>query len=161
MIPEFLTAQPTEEQLLIRAAGPDDLAVIYEIETAGFDEADRWSQLSWAAELTGGRIVLLAGDSGVITLQVVGDIADLLRVVVVPEARGRGLGRALVAEGLAAAAARGAERLLLEVESDNTAALTLYRNLGFTDIDCRHDYYGPGRDAVIMQCRLVQERADD
>ncbi|NLT30865.1 MAG: GNAT family N-acetyltransferase [Propionibacterium sp.] len=156
MIPEFPAAD-TDDEFPVRSAGPDDLAVIYEIETAGFDEPGRWSQLSWAAELTGGRIVLLAGTAGVITLQVVGDTADLLRVVVLPQARGRGLGRTLVARGIAAVAARGAERVLLEVESDNQPALGLYRTMGFTDIDRRRNYYGTGRDAVIMQRELGEE----
>ena len=51
-----------------------------------------------------------------------------------PRARGQGLGRALVAEGLAWAAERGAERMLLEVEWANEPALALYRGLGFAVI---------------------------
>lgn len=162
MIPEFTLDDPDSAELAaftVRAAGPDDLATIYAIETTGFAEADRWSQLAWAAELTGGRIVLLAGNAGVITLQVAGELADLLRVVVTPEARGRGVGSVLVSHGIAAVTARGAERLLLEVESDNAAALGLYRTMGFVEIDRRRDYYGTGRDALIMQLALVEEDA--
>ncbi|MFC0673379.1 GNAT family N-acetyltransferase [Brachybacterium hainanense] len=49
-----------------------------------------------------------------------------------PRHRRRGLGRAVMHTLLAAAAEAGAEQALLEVETDNPAALRLYRRLGFT-----------------------------
>lgn len=138
----------------VRPAAPTDLATIMAIEIAGFAPADQWSADAWTAELTGDRIVLMAGDVGVITWQVVADVADLLRVVVAPQARGRGIGRQLVQAGVVATAERGAERALLEVDADNTAARALYAGFGFAEIDRRRNYYGAGRDAVIMELVL-------
>lgn len=56
-------------------------------------------------------------------------------VAVAPTAQGRGLGRVLTLAGLHHLAARGAEEVLLYVESDNAAARHLYAGLGFTHAD--------------------------
>lgn len=61
--------------------------------------------------------------------------AHLARVVVRPDARGRGLGRALVEVVLARAAAAGFRRVTLYVCSDNVVATRLYTRLGFVRAD--------------------------
>lgn len=60
------------------------------------------------------------------------DTAHLGRIIVSPLARGRGLGRLLM-QALSAQALRedGTQQLTLRVYRDNTAAVALYRNLGF------------------------------
>jgi len=50
-----------------------------------------------------------------------------------PDRQGSGLGRALVAAGLARLARRGIRTASLYVEADNEAALRLYRSFGFAD----------------------------
>ena len=52
-------------------------------------------------------------------------------VGVVPECRGRGIGRALVVKALAGFAAAGARRAFLEVTAQNGPAVRTYRGLGF------------------------------
>ncbi len=52
-------------------------------------------------------------------------------VGVVPEARGRGIGRALLLRALAGFATAGASRAYLEVTARNAAAIHMYRGLGF------------------------------
>jgi ribosomal protein S18 acetylase RimI-like enzyme len=47
------------------------------------------------------------------------------------DARGAGLGRALMDAVLGSATDRGCRRVELDVNSENTAALALYRSLGF------------------------------
>ncbi|HET9875804.1 MAG TPA: mycothiol synthase [Mycobacterium sp.] len=63
-------------------------------------------------------------------------VGEVYIVGVDPAARGRGLGRALTSVGVAALARRLADAenptVLLYVESDNTAALRTYQQLGFT-----------------------------
>lgn len=56
---------------------------------------------------------------------------SITHMYVAPEARGRGLGRALLTEAIARARAWGIERLELAVVTDNAAALHLYASLGF------------------------------
>jgi ribosomal protein S18 acetylase RimI-like enzyme len=48
------------------------------------------------------------------------------------DARGTGLGRALVTAAAERAAARGCRRMELDVNEQNTAALAFYEQLGFT-----------------------------
>ena len=48
-----------------------------------------------------------------------------------PEYRGRGLGRQLAVHAISAARQMGIERIELEVFASNTAAIALYRALGF------------------------------
>lgn len=64
------------------------------------------------------------------------DTAHLGRIIVSPLARGRGLGRLLV-QSLSAQALResGIQRLTLRVYRDNTAAVALYRDLGFQQVE--------------------------
>jgi mycothiol synthase len=62
---------------------------------------------------------------------------DLSYVGVVPELRGRGLGRALVLHALHSAREAGAGQLLLAVDQRNTIALPLYESLGFLATESR------------------------
>jgi ribosomal protein S18 acetylase RimI-like enzyme len=52
-------------------------------------------------------------------------------VIVLPQYRGRGVGRLLLEAVIAEAANRNASRLTLEVRQDNLVAQTLYQTLGF------------------------------
>ncbi|NLC97624.1 MAG: GNAT family N-acetyltransferase, partial [Actinomycetales bacterium] len=52
-----------------------------------------------------------------------------------PSAHGQGLGTALTAHGLSYLADAGVEAIDLYVEADNHAALAVYRNLGFIEMN--------------------------
>jgi GNAT superfamily N-acetyltransferase len=64
---------------------------------------------------------------------------------VAEEARGAGLGRALLDLAIARARARGCRRVELDTTRDNEAALGLYRSVGFDD---------KGGEAVFMRLHL-------
>jgi len=59
--------------------------------------------------------------------------AELGSVIVAPEARGNGLGRALVNSLLHWATVNGAANAFLQVDVQNSVAIALYRSLGFAD----------------------------
>ena len=129
------------------------------LDAACFEPRERWSEQLWADELAASdRLVVVQRDAGDLvaaaTFQQVADMVDLHRVMVHPTRRGLGLALQLVAAGAEWAQPRGAERMLLEVRHDNTPALGLYERLGFTRIDRRPDYYGPGAHAEVMQADL-------
>ena len=60
---------------------------------------------------------------------------QLRDLYVIPEARRRGVAAALVHAARTAALAAGATRLSLATETDNRAALALYRRLGFRPVE--------------------------
>lgn len=62
-----------------------------------------------------------------------GDLGMITAVEVDPACRRRGLGTAITAGLAAAAARRGARRVLLQVETGNAAARALYARCGFCD----------------------------
>lgn len=93
--------------------------------------------------------VLEVDPDGFVLLQVAGDEAEVLTLAVRLAARRRGLARALLARASAGAAARGANRLFLEVAEDNAAARSLYASLGFGEVGRRPRYYARGDGARI------------
>ncbi len=139
----------------IAPAHRDDLAAIMALERLGFPEPERWSERSWLGELLGtGRTVLIArGKSavGVITMQTLGELSDLHRLVVAPAHRRTGVGTALVVEALTAVRHLGARAVILEVDYSNDPAIALYSGLGFEQLAARQNYYGPGRHALILK----------
>ncbi|WP_417234366.1 mycothiol synthase [Arthrobacter sp.] len=64
-------------------------------------------------------------------------VGEVYVVGVVPSAQGTGLGRALTIAGIEHLRSRGLSAVMLYVDADNTAAVGLYRQLGFTrwDVD--------------------------
>jgi ribosomal-protein-alanine N-acetyltransferase len=82
---------------------------------------------------------------------------ELLLIGVIPESRGKGLGRRLLDHVLADARARAAERVFLEMRCNNPA-VALYRTVGFQPIGRRSDYYrlpdGRTIDAITFACSL-------
>lgn len=85
------------------------------------------------------------------------DEEELLLLAVAPAHRGRGIGHALLERFIAAARARGATRLFLEMREGNSAE-RLYRRHGFSTVGRRRDYYrrGSGRplDAITFALDL-------
>jgi putative acetyltransferase len=62
-------------------------------------------------------------------------IAEIKRLYVVPKARGTGLGRRLTERAIAEARAKGDDRVRLDTHRPSmTAAIALYRGLGFVEI---------------------------
>lgn len=70
-----------------------------------------------------------------------------LGIAVHPEARGSGLGALLMRFLHAAAARRGAEAVRLRVQPDNTAAIELYRSLGY-------EFVGEERGQLVARLEL-------
>ena len=96
--------------------------------------------------------------AGFILGQLAADEAEILSLGVASEWQRHGLGGRLV-EGLARAVSRAeAKRLHLEVAEDNTAALNLYRKLGFVETGRRKGYYqrksGGAADALTLSKTL-------
>jgi ribosomal-protein-alanine N-acetyltransferase len=73
---------------------------------------------------------------------------ELLLIAVSPEARRRGIGRALLQRFVKAARERGHLRLFLEMRDGNPAG-HLYRDFGFEPVGRRRNYYRGARNGPI------------
>lgn len=86
---------------------------------------------------------------------------DLFWVCVLPEHRGRGVGRALVEAALAEARREGARLMVIYTSSttDYAPARRLYESAGFVCVARVPEYYRPGDDLCIYWRRLDREGA--
>ncbi|HEX8907073.1 MAG TPA: ribosomal protein S18-alanine N-acetyltransferase [Longimicrobiaceae bacterium] len=81
--------------------------------------------------------------------------SELGNVAVAPDARGQGIGGALVDTVVERVKERGARELFLEVRESNLVAQSVYRDRGFTVISRRRSYYAqPTEDALVMRLRV-------
>ncbi len=88
--------------------------------------------------------------------------AEVLNLAVVPERRGKGLGKALLDAGLAAVRARGGSEVFLEVRASNDLAQALYASRGFRREGRRRGYYRrPDEDALVLRLVMEPMRAND
>ncbi|MCQ2509746.1 MAG: ribosomal protein S18-alanine N-acetyltransferase, partial [Lachnospiraceae bacterium] len=131
-----------------------DLEQVVPIEAANFSTPWTGSDFSVYLEREDGLFLVAEEDGkvlgycGVIMVPPEGDITN---VSVSSDSRRKGAGRALVEEMLKRTKEKGVDTLFLEVRKSNEAAITLYRNQGFTEIGLRKNYYeAPVEDALIM-----------
>jgi mycothiol synthase len=93
-----------------------------------------------------GDFLLLRDGDGILAgfcwLKVSEGVGELYAVGVDPRRQGEGLGRILVAAGLARLAERGIRDAMLYVEADNAPAVHLYRSFGFADhaVDVQYEH---------------------
>ena len=131
----------------LRAGAAADLAAVNRVMREAFDPAfgEAWSPAQCLGMLAlPGVWLTLAGDGdllvGFAMARVVAGDGELLLLAVSPEARGRGVGAALLRSIVADARARTAERLHLEVRAGN-GAVALYGAHGFAQVGERRGYY--------------------
>ena len=151
---------------VIRPMRLKDVDEIADIEEATF--ARPWSRESIRKEKTrnaaarylvaeeNGRVIGYAG------AWIILDESHITNIAVVPEARGRGIGRRLTKELLQVLSSLGACYATLEVRVSNTVARNLYESLGFTAVGKRKRYYEDNNeDAWLMVCESMPEADPD
>jgi ribosomal-protein-alanine N-acetyltransferase len=133
-------------------------AELARLHAASFTVPRPWDESEFRALIASPGVFLLTRDTGFLLGRSAAGEAEILTLAVDPAARRQGTGRALVADFLAEARARGAERAFLEVAADNAAAAALYRQAGFAEAGRRRGYFAaPGRaavDATVMTCPI-------
>ncbi len=139
---------------------PEALESLYAVECQA--HAYPWSRKTlascleapyWGESVVGAEACVV----GFFLFQQILDEVTLMNICVRPSGQGRGIGRAMLERGLRQARARGANHCFLEVRAGNTAAIGLYRALGFVEAGRRKGYYPAqdGReDAVLMSLAL-------
>ena len=85
------------------------------------------------------------------------DELEVLALGVLPSARRRGVGRALLDHAITATRTAGGHRITLEVGRNNAAARRLYEAAGFSVFNVRTGYYrATGEDALEMEHVVTQ-----
>jgi [ribosomal protein S18]-alanine N-acetyltransferase len=82
-------------------------------------------------------------------------VADILTVTVIDGFRRQGIAKRLIADIESYCQSKGSSAVMLEVATDNTGAIALYENLGYTQISKRSNYYGSKKDAFVMQKEFI------
>jgi|ERR1043166_5626529 ribosomal protein S18 acetylase RimI-like enzyme len=151
---------------IIEASAPDHLSTVRElfVEYANAIAVDLCFQ-DFDRELvelpgryappTGSLLLALDGTTaaGCVGLRKIGDgICEMKRLYVRAAFRGKGLGRALASDIIAAAGRIGYERMRLDTLSSMKAAIALYQSQGFRRIPPYYD--NPNHCAVFMELDL-------
>ncbi|MDQ6647003.1 MAG: GNAT family N-acetyltransferase [Pseudomonadota bacterium] len=125
--------------------------------------ADRMSRAQYRRHLVSDTaLVLIAGTrpqwlgSAVLFFRTRSQTARLYSLATDPDARGRGVGRALLDAVIAAARQRDCHALRLEVRTDNRAAIALYEQAGFCRTGSYSQYYEDGADAWRYALPLIR-----
>jgi len=147
-------ARPTPANLRVRRAAASDLDDLVALELRSFS-SDRLSRAQYRRHLdSDSALVLVAGSgdrhclgSAVLFFRKGSAVARLYSLATRPEARGQGVGAALLEAAAAAARRRGSRALRLEVRIDNAAAIALYEREDFRRIGRYAQYYQDGADA--------------
>ena len=154
--------------LSIERMAPADLPDVLVIERASFSMP--WSRGAFLYEIEQNRVARCwvgRDDGRIVGYICLWDVADELHVTniaVHPDARRRGIARALLESVFGHARAAGSRMVLLEVRPSNTEAIALYDSFGFRAIGRRRGYYyDTGEDALVMEALVsaVEARGAD
>jgi ribosomal-protein-alanine N-acetyltransferase len=78
----------------------------------------------------------------------------VVSVAVLDEHRNKGVGKALMLEGINGVMYRKADEIYLEVRVSNTGAIKMYEKLNFEIKSRLRSYYRDGEDAYLMALEL-------
>lgn len=144
---------PTGAPVPIRRATRADLDALLALEEASF-AGDRIRRAQWRRHIASATAtVLVGGRPGVVETAAVvfyrrnARSARLYSLAVSAQARGKGLGGALLSAAEADAHARGCDWIRLEVRLDNPAAIALYQRHGYARVARLPRFYEDGADA--------------
>ena len=140
-----------------RDANSMDIPVLVSLDKELFPYSP-WSSGQYREEISAPtRRFIVAVDEGLSVIGYAGVFApggaeaDILTVGVIPQHRGQGIARELMAGITKWAINQGSIAMMLEVKTDNAAAISLYESLGYSKINTRKDYFGRGLDALVMR----------
>lgn len=100
-----------------------------------------------SVEWRDGRVVAFAVG------RVIADEAEIMKIATLEKYRRQGIARVMITELLDKMREKGAITCYLEAASKNSAAIALYKSVGFEEISVRELYYGDD-DAIAMRLTL-------
>ncbi len=144
-----------------RQANKDDLHELSSLETEVFSEP-------WGEETIAHYLKISEKDKATYVLydeadkkilayvivQTLYDEMEIMRFAVIPTRRREGLGKKLLKLLTSKATELELKKIILEVNSINYKAISLYKSLGFIEVGRRKDYYKQGEDALLMDLNM-------
>jgi ribosomal-protein-alanine N-acetyltransferase len=152
-----------KDRYFIRRMREEDLTAVLAIETLSF--SNPWSDNTFRGEIQNTPVsfpmvlVRRPGEEvvGYIIFWQIRDDVQVNNIAIHPDCRGLGLGEAVMRHAIAKVRAAGGAFMTLEVRQSNTAAVALYKKLGFEVMGTRKNYYTrPDEDAYVMALVLNQ-----
>lgn len=161
-LPDSTDMSPAISSTRVRRAAASDLDDLVALEQRSFS-SDRLSRAQYRRHLDSDSAVVFVATgshrqllgSAVLFFRKHSSVARLYSLATQQEARGHGVGAALLAAGVDASRQRGCHALRLEVRTDNSAAIGLYERAGFRHIGCYESYYEDGADALRYELKLA------
>lgn len=152
--------------IVIRPAQDLDLGDLNGLEQTSFehDRISRRRLKHWIGASNGIMLVAREGSTllgyGLVLLNRGTRLARLYSIAVSAQARGKGIGQKLLEQLERESSQRGRLYMRLEVARDNTAAIKLYRRMGYVAFGIYEDYYEDHQDALRMQKVLRYQSAN-
>ena len=147
----------TDQDLVIRSADLSDIKYIMALEQGSI--VHPWESKAIESLIVDKNKKCYVADLhgevvGYVGAEIVLDECNIGNIVTHKDYRGRGFATEILGILLDVLKRNGVAKVFLEVEYDNVPAIALYEKHGFTRYGQRRDYYGPGKDAVLMNKEL-------
>jgi ribosomal-protein-alanine N-acetyltransferase len=123
-----------------------------------------WSEKDWHLFLKSNKYCLLLCTAGnddskilsfcLLKLCPLESLMHLLKIVVSSNERGNGLGHQLISTAFSQLETTNLDKIFLEVEVGNDAAVALYLKNGFIQIHQKKSFYSDSSDAFVMERHL-------
>lgn len=158
-----MTPSPATAAVRVRRAELSDLDDLVSLEQATFD-SDRISRAQFRRHLDSdsARVLVASANhrrflgTAMVFFRKGSRMARLYSIASLPEARGKGVGTALIEAAEAVALQRRCQTLRLEVRTDNQSAIRLYERLGYRRIGpVEKRFYEDGSDAFRYEKTLA------
>jgi [ribosomal protein S18]-alanine N-acetyltransferase len=157
----LMTPSPATAAVRVRRAEMSDLDDLVALEDATFD-SDRLSRAQFRRHLDSdtARVLVASANhrrflgTALVFFRKGSRVARLYSIASLPEARGKGVGTALIDAVEALARRRRCQFLRLEVHTSNHSAIRLYERLGYRQIGFLKSFYENGADALRYEKTL-------
>lgn len=157
MIYNYLKKATESEKCELAAAS--DCEKIEQIEKQCFSDA--WSINSIEREINQKRVIVAKDNNGILgycIFMIAADEGEILRIAVEKNMRRRGTGRKLILSAIKEMKNQGCSSAFLEVRASNSAAIALYKSVGFEEIGIRKGYYADNKEDAALFKLEIKER---
>ncbi|MBR5535588.1 MAG: ribosomal protein S18-alanine N-acetyltransferase [Clostridia bacterium] len=145
---------------MIKRCTKDDIDKIYSIEEKSFADPMKTETMLKDLDRDSYFCYALSEEDIIsfISFEKVFDEGQIISVATDPRYRGKGFAKKLFHEVIKSAKENGITFFTLEVRSNNTSAIALYKSLGFKEVGLRKNYYqNPVCDALLMDLQIGDE----